>query len=188
MSLRKIARDLAHRATRAGQRGRVADAAELRDLVKAFTGRYPAWLAELLAEIPICGLRLGWASRPPRDEDDIHWMVWSDPAAARLESLQTDWPGLLILPLGYINVALDDNHSGDPYFVLSDGNPDPALYRVFHDGGSTGEELVSHRQLVASSLSSFFRTALVQVPPELEVADEDAEPGAAADGGRDPGS
>jgi hypothetical protein len=41
MSLRKVGRELAHRATRAGQRGRVARAAELRDLVTAFAGRYP---------------------------------------------------------------------------------------------------------------------------------------------------
>jgi hypothetical protein len=168
MSLRKAARELAHRATRASQRGRTATAAELQDLARTFAGRYPAWLAGLLAEVPLCGLRLGWTDRPPRDADDIHWLVWSGPHEARLLSLQTDWPGRLILPLGYVNVAGDGNDCGDPYFVLSDGNPDPALCQVYHDGGSTGAELASRRRLVASSLSSFFRTALVQVPPELE--------------------
>src|SRR5438552_10175763 len=120
MSLRKAARELAHRAARAGQRGRVASADELRDLTKAFAGRYPAWLAELLAEVPLCGLRLGWTDRPPRDADDLRWLVWSGPREARLESLQTEWPGLLILPLGYVNVALDGNDGGDPYFVPAD--------------------------------------------------------------------
>jgi hypothetical protein len=42
---------------------------------------------------------------------------------------------------------------------------------------------VSNRRLVAPSLSSFFRSALVRVPPELEWDDEDAKPGTAADGG-----
>jgi hypothetical protein len=176
MSLRKVARELAHRATRAGQRGRVASAAELQDLARAFSGRYPAWLAELLAEVPVCGLRLGWTDRPPRDEDDISWAVWSEPREARVLSLQTDWPGLLILPLGYVNVAWDGNHCGNPYFVRTDEGPDPALYQVYHDGGSTGEELVSSRRLVAPSLSAFFRAALVRVPPELEGDDEDAAP------------
>src|SRR3954464_1483463 len=115
MSLRKAARELAHRAARAGQRGRVASADELRDLTKAFARRYPAWLAELLAEVPLCGLRLGWADRPVRSSDAIRWAVWSAPPEARAQSLLTDWPGLLILPLGYINVALDGNDCGDPY-------------------------------------------------------------------------
>jgi hypothetical protein len=106
----------------------VASAAELQDLAKAFAGRYPAWLAELLAEVPLCGLRLGWTDRPPQDPDDIRWLVWSGPREVRLESLQTDWPGLLILPLGYVNVAGGGSDGGNPYFVLADGNPDPALY------------------------------------------------------------
>jgi hypothetical protein len=168
MCLRKAARELVHRATRAGQRGRTASAAELQELAKAFAGRYPVWLVELLAEVPLCGLRLGWTDRPPRDEDDIHWLVWSGPHEVQLQSLHTDWPGRLILPLGYINAALDGNDCGDPYFVLADGNSDPALYQVFHDGGSTGEELVSRRRLVAASLSAFFRSALVQIPPKFE--------------------
>ena len=89
MSLKKAARDLVHRATRSGQRGRAASAAELRELARAFAGQYPAWLVELQAEVPLCGLRLGWAPRPPRDADDIRWMAWSDPADVRRESLET---------------------------------------------------------------------------------------------------
>jgi hypothetical protein len=172
MSLRKAARELAHRATRAGQRGRVATAVELRSLVAAFPGRYPAWLADLLAEIPRCGLQLGWTERPPQDADDIRWLVWSGPGDVERESLRTDWPGRLILPLGYVNVAMDGDDCGDPYFVPAAESSDPALYRVYHDGGSTGEELVDSGRLVAPSLSEFFRTALVQVPPELEPDDE----------------
>jgi hypothetical protein len=150
----------------------------LQELANAFGGRYPGWLVELLAEVPLCGLRLGWTARPPRDPDDFYWVVWSEPREVRMSSLQTDWPGLLILPLGYVNVAWDGNHGGNPYFVLADGNPDPALYQIYHDGGSTGEELVSNRRLVAPSLSEFFRTAFVQVPPELEWNEED-EPNSA---------
>jgi hypothetical protein len=153
----------------------VASAAELQALAQAFAGRYPQWLAELLAEVPLCGLRLGWTDPRPRDADDIHWTVWSGPREAQMLSLQTDWPGLLILPLGYVNVALDGNHCGDPYFVPTDRGSDPALYQVYHDGGSTGEELISSGRLVASSLSSFFRTALVRVPVELEQGDADVE-------------
>lgn len=175
MSVRKAARELAHRATRAGQHGRVATVTEVEDLVRAFGGRYPSWLAELLAEVPLCGLRLGWAARKPRDEDDLYWAVWSGPRETRMESLETNWPGLLILPIGYVNVALDGNHGGNPYFVLADRNPDPALYQIYHDGGSTGEELVSNRRLVAPSLSEFFRTAFVEVPHELKLDDEDAQ-------------
>ncbi len=168
MSLRKVAWELAHRATRAGQIGRVASSAELIELTKAFAGRYPLWLAELIAEVPLCGIRLGWTDQTPRDPDDIRWAVWSTPQRVQLESLKTEYPGMLILPLGYINVAEDGNQSGNPYFVLADGNPDPAIYRIYHDGGSTGEELVAEAKLVARSLSEFFHNALVKVPPEID--------------------
>ena len=168
MSLRKAARELAHRATRAGQCGRVATAAEVQRLVTAFGGRYPVWLAELMVEVPLCGFRLGWENRPLRDPDDIRWAVWSDPREAQALSLRTDWPGLLVLPLGYVNVAWDGNHGGNPYFVRADGDPGPAVRQIYHDGGSTGEELVSASRLAAPSLSGFFRDALVRVPPELE--------------------
>ncbi|WP_088259523.1 hypothetical protein [Fimbriiglobus ruber] len=159
----------------------MANVVELQDLVKAFTGLYPVWLVELLAEVPLCGLRLGWTKRPPRDPGDISWAVWSGPREAQVESLRTDWPGRFVLPLGYINVAGDGSYCGNPYFVLADGNPDPALYQIYHDGGQTGEGLVATRRFVAPSLSAFFRTALVRVPPELAWDDEDAEPDSASD-------
>jgi len=46
------------------------------------------------------------------------------------------WPGIAVLPDGYIPVAGCITGSGDPYFIRASEGPNGRLYRVYHDAVS----------------------------------------------------
>jgi hypothetical protein len=125
--------------------------------------RIPAWYVELLTSIPICGLELEWQADVPDDEDDgIAWIEWCGVKGIRSESLEC-YPGRAILERGYINVASDSTGGGDPYFIPTDQEDDPPVYQVFHDMGDQADQILAEgRQLIAPSLSDFFRFALAK--------------------------
>lgn len=123
---------------------------------------YPAWLLDILSTIPLCGLRLGWrAVDSSPGSDGVLWVEVADANGILSESLEF-YPGLAILPAGYVNFGGDDS-SGDPYFICVHEGEDPPLYEVYHDVGADAESILPEgRRLVASSLSEFFRMALLE--------------------------
>ncbi|WP_020470618.1 hypothetical protein [Zavarzinella formosa] len=158
MSVREAAEELVTRAAAAGRRGRVLTSDEASMLTDEVTG-YPGWLAELLAQVPLCGLELGW---PEPELGEPQWLEWADANAAKSESVEF-YPGLAILPAGYVNVAADAGGGSDPFFISVHEGPDPALYQIYHDVGSEAEDILRDgRKLVAPSLSAFFKSALIR--------------------------
>ncbi len=123
---------------------------------------YPSWLLDLLSAIPLCGLRLGWrAFDPEPDFDGVLWVEVSDADGILSESLEL-YPGVGILPAGYVNFGGSDG-SGDPYFVCAHEGGDPPLYEVYHDIGTDAVSILAEgRKVVASHLSDFFRTAVLE--------------------------
>src|SRR5262249_1587234 len=118
---------------------------------------------ELITTVPLCGLELGWqAQEPDGDFDGVEWMQWSDPRNMRSESIEC-YPGLAILDHGYVNVASDLSGGGDPYFIAAGKSEEPSREQIYHDVSDEGSEILAEgRNLVAKSLSGFFRKALVQ--------------------------
>src|SRR5262245_40075361 len=102
MVVRAAAEALAARAAALGRRGRTLTADE-RERVATALPAYPAWLLDLLSAVPLCGLQLGWQAYPPEaDFDGVLWIEVSDAAGILSESLEL-YPGIGILPAGYVN-------------------------------------------------------------------------------------
>jgi hypothetical protein len=161
--VRAAALRLVGRAAAQGRRGTTADAHALAAFARDTGGRIQPWYAELLTGIPLCGLELGWPAYPPTaGESGTAWMRWSDVSDLRAESLNRH-PGLDILDRGYVNVALDLEGDGAPYFIPVDGGDDPPVYRVYDEAGWGPERIVAEGMvLVARSLSELFSTALLR--------------------------
>ena len=160
MALIASAQALAQRAASSGKRARTLSVADAALLARKLGASYPTWLADLLMTVPLCGLELGWqAPAPEQDDADVRWLGWCDAEGIISESVEC-YPGLAILPLGYVNVASCSSGSGDPYFISIHEGSDPPLYQIFHDLSDRGELIISEgRELVASSLSEFFERA-----------------------------
>jgi hypothetical protein len=122
-------------------------------------------MAELLTAIPLGGLEIGWQAYEPKDDyDGVEWIELSDASGIRSESIEC-YPGLAILPAGYINIGSCSGGSGDPYFISVDEGDDPPVYQVYHDVGDTAEAILTEgRRCVASSLSLLFQTAIIANP------------------------
>ncbi len=88
------------------------------------------------------------------------WVEVSDAAGILSESLEL-YPGLGILPAGYVNFGGSDG-TGDPYFICAHAGDDPPLYEVYHDVGSEAETILAEgRNLVSPRLSEFLRLAVL---------------------------
>jgi hypothetical protein len=163
MTVREAAGILIERAAARGLRGRVIPAGEMRKVLDALGGAYPTWLADLLTTVPLAGLELGWQEfEPEPDYDGRAWLFWSDARNILSESAEC-YPGLAILPAGYVNVASCSMGSGDPYFINVHEGVDPPLYRVYHDVGHEADSILAGgRILVASHLSEFLAHALLE--------------------------
>ena len=161
MDVRTAAEALVARAAALGIRGRTLSPDE-RQRISAGLPVYPAWLLDLLSAVPLCGLRLGWQAYEPKpDFDGVMWVEVSDADGILSESLDL-YPGIGILPAGYVNFGGSDG-SGDPYFLCAHEGDDPPLYEVYHDAGSETESILAEgRNLVAPKLSEFFRLALLE--------------------------
>jgi len=162
-SVRDSARDLVERAAAKGQLGSVVERTALESVARETRGCIPLWYIDLLCEVPLAGLVLGWQAYEPDEEwDGVSWMEWSNAQHMRAECLEA-YPGIAILQRGYVSVALDLDGGGDPYFIPTDQGEDPPLYQVFHDLGDHPDTILEHgRHLVAPSLSGFFRTAMIE--------------------------
>jgi hypothetical protein len=163
MTVRAAAESLVLRAAAVGQHGRVVHSDEMRSLVAALGGIYPGWLAELLTNVPICGLELGWREfEPEPDYDGVSWLFWSDSRNILSESVEC-YPGLVIPPSGFVNVASCSMGTGDPYFISVHEGIDPPLYRVYHDVGHEADVILAGgRIVVAQRLSDFFANAMIE--------------------------
>lgn len=161
MSVRATAEELVVRAAALGLHGRTLRQDEVHRL-KAGLGIYPSWLIELLATVPLCGLRLGWQALDPEPGfDGVLWVEVSDADGVLSESLEL-YPGVGILPAGYVNFGGSDG-SGDPFFICVHEGADPPLYQVYHDIGTEVESILAEgRQLVSPRLSDFFLTAVLE--------------------------
>ncbi len=159
--VRAAAEALAALAASLGIRGRTLRADERQRMVAALPV-YPAGLLDLLSTVPLCGLRLGWQAYPPKPGfDGVLWVEVSDAAGILSESLEL-YPGLGILPAGYVNFGGSDG-SGDPYFICAHAGDDPPLYEVYHDVGSETETILAEgRNLVSPRLSEFLRLAVLE--------------------------
>ncbi len=160
MTLRLAAEALVVRAAAVGLRGRTLTPEE-RQLLVTKLPIYPVWLLDLLTTVPICGLELGWrASEPEPDWDGVLTIEVCNAAGILSESLEL-YPGCEILAAGYVNFG-GGCGSGDPYFLCIHDGEDPPLYEVDHDVGSDAETILAEgRNLVAPSLSEFFRVAIL---------------------------
>ena len=161
--VRDAALRLVGRAEAQSRRGATADAQALAGLALETHGRIPPWYIELLTAIPLCDLELGWPGYPPTEDDPgTAWMQWSNVKDMRQESLNRH-PGLDILDHGYLNVALDIDGNGDPYFIPVEEGDDPPVYRVYDEAGWKPEQVLAEGLvLVARSLSELFSTALLR--------------------------
>lgn len=161
MVVRAAAESLVERADLLGVRGHRLSANECQRLTSALPV-YPAWLLDLLAEVPLCGLELGWQAYDPEPGfDGLAWVEVSNAAGILWESLE-GYPGLAILPAGYVNFGGDSGGAGDPYFISVDEGVDPPLYQVYHDVASDAATILSKgRRLVAPCLSEFLRMVIL---------------------------
>ncbi len=160
MGVRETAEALVARAAALGHRGSILTPEE-RDQIATALPVYPRWLLDLLSYIPLCGLRLGW--RPYLAEGShgrVRYVGVSDARNILAES-RDFYPGVGILPAGYINFG-DSDGSGDPYFLCVHEGEDPPLYQVYHDAGVDAVTILSHgRERIAASLSEFFSLAIL---------------------------
>lgn len=161
MALSGVAQVLADRAAALGKPGRTLSSDERQRLTDAIPD-YPGWLLDLLSTVPLVGLELGWqADDPDEDDDGLAWVRVSDGDGILRESLEL-YPGLDILPAGYVNFGGDAIGGGDPYFLPINEGEDPPLYQVYHDGGDDAATILAEgRVLVAARLSDFFRMAVL---------------------------
>ena len=159
--VRAAAEALADRAAALGLGGRTLTADERHRLAAAMPA-YPAWMLDLLATVPVCGLELGWQAydREP-GFDGVAWIEVSNADGILWESCK-GYPGLAILPAGYVNFGGDSGGGGDPYFVPVREGKDPPLYQVYHDVGSDAATILAEgRRLVSPRLSEFLRAAVL---------------------------
>ena len=156
-----VAEALVARAAAHGKRGRTLTADE-RNRLTAALPVYPIWLLDLLSAFPLCGLELGWQAYDPEpDFDGVSWVEVSNAEGILWESLE-GYPGLAILPAGYVNFGGDASGGGDPYFIPIDEGVDPPLYQVYHDVGSDAATILAEgRRLVTPRLSEFLGAAVL---------------------------
>lgn len=161
MPIRTAAEGLVARAAALGLRGRVLTPDE-RARIAAELPVYPGWLLDLLSSVPLCGLRLGWQAYDPQPNfDGVLWVEVSNAHVILSESLEA-YPGVAILPAGYVNFGGGDG-SGDPYFICTGEGEDPPLYEVYHDVSSEAETILAEgRKLVSTRLSEFFNVAVLK--------------------------
>jgi hypothetical protein len=161
MAVRDAAEALVTRAIALGHQGRVFTSEEQQSVTAALP-IYPVWLLELLSVVPLCGLRLGLQTRSTEPSwDGVLWIDVSDARNIVAES-QEFYPGVGILPAGYVNFGGGDG-SGDPYFLCVHEGEDPPVYRVYHDVGVDAATILSQgRELVVPSLSELFRGAILE--------------------------
>ncbi|MFO0863987.1 MAG: hypothetical protein U0744_04930 [Gemmataceae bacterium] len=167
MALIDAARQLVDRANAAGQRGSVARPEDLDALIRKHVSYFPDWYFRLITTVPICRLQLGWKSRepsPPQYPDDIFddgisWMIWS--SVAEMQSEWDCYPWIIVTEGHYLNVAADDEHCGNPYFIPTNLGEDPPLFRVHHEIGKL-KEFDEFATQVAPSLSQFFQNCIVR--------------------------
>ena len=161
MTVQAAAEELVARAAALGLRGRTFTPEE-RQRVSSALSIYPVWLLDLLSEVPLVGLELGWqAFDPEPDYDGVNWLRVSDGDGLLWESME-GYPGLGILRAGYVNFGGDADGGGDPYFLPVNEGDDPPLYQVYHDVGADAETILAEgRQLVTARLSEFFKVAFL---------------------------
>jgi len=161
MSVQTAAEEFVARAAAVGKQGRVLTDQEAHTLMDEISV-YPQWLLQLLKTVPLCGLEIGWQAYDPEPEDDgVAWLEWCDASGVISESVEA-YPGLAILPAGYINIAGDSCGGGNPYFICIHDGEDPPMYQVYHDvGDEAGVILKDGRRTVSASLSEFFRSGVV---------------------------
>ena len=150
---------LAERAIAGGQEGFCEAAAEWHTLNADLGGVIPDWYMTLMASVPLAGLGLGGTENYGGTE-------WFDTSTIRFEATQLH-PGMFILERGYFCVA-GGNGTGDQLFISAHDGEDPPLYQISHEtGGDADNILANGREIVASSLSSFFSARLTEAVSDL---------------------
>jgi hypothetical protein len=124
MSCKGAAEALVVRAAALGQHGRKLTADEREQVVSGIPN-YPSWLLELLSSVPLCGLWLGWQGGA-REHHEVQWMQVSDAELILRECVEA-YPGIDLLPGGYVSIGADDG-GGAAYFVSANKGDDPPLY------------------------------------------------------------
>ena len=148
MSVREAAECLVARVAALGWQGRTIPRDEMHLVIHALGGKYPPWLAELLIDVPLCGLDLGWREfEAEPDYDGLSCLKWSD-ARGILSESRDCYPGLAILPAGYVNVASCGLGTGNPYFISVHEGVDPPLYRIYHDVGYEAQVILTGGRIV----------------------------------------
>ena len=95
-------------------------------------------------------------------------MQWSNTEQIRSESVDC-YLGLAILEKVFINIVLELDQGGDPYFIPTEKGDNPPLDQVYHDVIDKAEEMIKNGlELVATSLSEFFSKASLRSKESIE--------------------
>lgn len=143
---------------------------EMQKLNTDCDGLIPGWYIEMMTTYPLCGLSFEWqAFEPDGNFNGVSTAGWSSPRHMRGEMFDA-YPGEAIRPRGYINVALDENGGGDPYFIPTNRGDNPPLFQVYHDVSDDPDEIIQDgMKMAAEKLSDFFRDAVVWIPQSSEI-------------------
>lgn len=142
--------------------GRTATQEEIELLGNKFGELIPIWFLNLISELPLIKMEIGWQAHEPEDDyDGIESVEICTPQFMIDESFNA-YPGIPILDKGYVCFGIDPRGSGDPYFInFKEDNP--SVYQVYHDAGDEAETILLYgKVLVANTLSDLFKNAKLQ--------------------------
>ena len=92
---------------------------------------FPEWLAGCLVGYPVIGVRFSAENGVDLTGRGIE-LRWMSPSGMIAEAIDA-YPGIAIVPMGYVPIGDCMFGSGDPYFLKLNDTEDPPLVRVFHD-------------------------------------------------------
>lgn len=141
--------------------GRTATKEEIEQLKNKFGDKIPNWYVQLIAEVPLIHMEIGWQAFEPEDDyDGIAYVEMYQPSHMIDESFEA-YPGIPILERGYVCIGGDPTGSGDPYFIHFHDENSP-VYQIYHDFGDNPDEILKHgKAKVADSLMEFFKNGFV---------------------------
>ncbi|MEO0472264.1 MAG: SMI1/KNR4 family protein [Bacteroidota bacterium] len=119
----------------------------------------PPWYKELMKQHPLSGMELMIPHSNPEFEGAFHVIELASIEEMESESVEC-YPGLAILPKGYVCIGIDPEGSGDPYFISNQEGDNPPVYQVLHDVSAQGDEIIAGGLIrLADSMSDLFIAA-----------------------------
>ena len=121
----------------------------------------PNWLTSLLREHELAGAYFSLSEGDDRSGLGAS-VIWLTAVQMASEARETE-PGMSVVHLGFLPIGACAVGSGDPYFLdLRQGSSDPPIVRIPHDFAGGDSYPLNRIELVAESLSAFFRKGLTR--------------------------